>query len=343
MTSGTTLYYPYIHPRNIDHLKAALIYWDRVRRIVPTSVMKGDRVHDDNRDAELLTDRKLLISTSPEQYEAAAAKRFFEHVEPQGARFRINVDAARELASRNTGIHIEKLGRGVLGKLQELGLAHRFGDWVTMHDKVGAFYMFCLASEIAKAMSVPLLTDSPNDAALGEALLFEAIDDEQGSDHLLQLGIELPSPAQLARIPLETVVEFTERRAAERQAFRATIEGILKMAASIQDPNAVDDYLSSKRIEITASARDLRQALDEIQVGGLASAVKITVPAGAAAGIAAMPFSPTTAAILAACGIAVAAISCYAETRGRLRQARASSPYHYLTGIKEDLGIDDTH
>jgi len=34
ISPGTALYYPYIHPREIDHLKAALIYWDRVRRIV---------------------------------------------------------------------------------------------------------------------------------------------------------------------------------------------------------------------------------------------------------------------------------------------------------------------
>jgi hypothetical protein len=36
MTIGTTLYYPFIHPRDANHLKAAMVYWDRVRRIVPS-------------------------------------------------------------------------------------------------------------------------------------------------------------------------------------------------------------------------------------------------------------------------------------------------------------------
>jgi hypothetical protein len=45
------------------------------------------------------------------------------------------------------------------------------------------------------------------------------------------------------------------------------------------------------------------------------------------------------AAILAAAGIAVMAIACFAETRGKLRQAKLSSPYHYLISVEDDLGL----
>jgi hypothetical protein len=127
---------------------------------------------NDDRNGQLLAERQLLITTRPEPYEEAAAKRFFEHVEPHVDRFQINFEPARDLASRNNGIHIEKLGDSVRERLTTLGLAHTFGDWVSMQHEVGAFYMFCLASEMAEKISAPLYTDSPADAQVGQALLF---------------------------------------------------------------------------------------------------------------------------------------------------------------------------
>lgn len=339
MSTGTALYYPYIHPRQTKQLKAALIYWDRIRRIVPNSVTHGDHVLDDDQDAELLTDRGLLVSTRPEPYEEEAAKRFFEHVEPKSAQFRIDIDAARDLAKRNRGIHVEKIGNAVLQRLSDLGLAHKFGDWVSMHDVVGAFYMFCLASEMADRMSAPLFTDSADDAAMGQALLFTSRKPSNLSETLVRLGVTLPSPDQLDHLPMKVVADFAKRRAAERQEFRMAVEGILETTRSTTDPNAVDDYLSSQRTQIKRAVKNLRETVAELKVGAISGTAKITVPAGAAAAIVALPFSAAAAAILAASGLAIAAVACYAETKGKLRQARASTPYHYLVAIQDDLAV----
>ena len=172
LATGSALYYPYIHIRSLDHVKAALIYWDRVRRIVPNMMRGGqDRKYafDDSYDAQLLADRGLLVCTDPVPYENRAADKFFEHIAPQAANFRIDLDAGRELARSKRGIHIEKIGWEFLGRLQQLGLAHKFGDWVSMHDEVGAFYMFCLASEMGQKMNAALMGDSSEDAALGNS------------------------------------------------------------------------------------------------------------------------------------------------------------------------------
>jgi len=77
MSTGTTLYYPFIHPRDSNYLKTSLIYWDRVRRIVPQSLTHGDHVLNDDQDGQLLTERDLLVFTRPEPYEEAAALRVF--------------------------------------------------------------------------------------------------------------------------------------------------------------------------------------------------------------------------------------------------------------------------
>lgn len=339
MSTGTTLYYPFIHPRNADHLKAALIYWDRVRRIVPNSVTHGDHVVGDDDDLKLLADSELLVATRPEPYEDAAATRFFEHLEPNVDRFKIDVHTARELAAKNRGFHVEKFGNGVLHKLHMLGLAHRFGEWVTMHDEVGAFYMFCLASEMADKMAAPLFTDSPDDAEVGQALLFEPQAGEMFSDMLVSLGINLPSPEQLQGVTMEQMAGFAARRATERKDFREAMEGIVTAATANPDPNAIDDYVSKERGRIETAVSNLRLTIDELGVGAISGVAKITVPAGAAAAIAALPISPIAAAILGGLGLVIAGISCYAETRGKLRVARYSSPYHYLLSISDELGI----
>lgn len=340
ISPGTALYYPYIHPREIDHLKAALIYWDRVRRIVPRPVLEGKYVYDDKDDARLLADYELLVATRPEPYEERAAQKFFEHVEPQSANFRIDIATARDLAQRNQGIHIEKFGHSVIKRLHKLGLAHRFGDWVFMHDEVGAFYMFCLASEMSDRMGAPLFSDSIDDAVLGESLLFEPSSAADVSDVLLRVGIRLPSPEELRNVSVSKFAEFAIKRSGERQNFRKAIEGIVETARSAADPNAINDYLASQRSTITEAVNNHRAALDELNVGAVSSIAKITVPAGAAAAIAALPLSPIAAAAFAGIGIAVSAISCYAETRGKLRQARTSSPYHYLTSIERTFGVN---
>jgi hypothetical protein len=281
----------------------------------------------------------VLVATHPEPYEDAAATKFFESVEPRANLFQIDVETARGLAARNRGLHVEKFGHKVLDKLRNLGLAHILGDQVAMHAEIGAFYMFCLASEMADQIQSPLLTDSKEEAELGQAFLFAPRPGDHVSDMLLRLGIGLPSPEQLAEVPMDRMAAFAEQRGAERQRFRLAVEEIVEAAQGFTDPNAMSDYLSSQRVMIKTAVDDLLKTIDELRVGSISNVAKITVPTGMAAGIAALHFSAEAAAILSGLGLVISGISCYAETRGKLRQAKTSSQYHYLLSISDDLGI----
>jgi hypothetical protein len=341
LATGSALYYPYIHIRSLDHVKASLIYWDRVRRIVPDMMRGGpDRKYafDDSYDAQLLADHGLLVCTDPVPYENQAADKFFEHIAPQAANFRIDLDAGRELARSKRGIHIEKIGFEFLGRLQQMGLAYKFGDWVSMHDEVGAFYMFCLASEMGQKMNAALMGDSSEDAALGQSLLFEPSSPAEVSEHLLNVGISLPTPEALHDVPIKKVADFAQRRAGERLRFRQEVEGIIESARSSSDPNQIADYLSTRKTEIAEAVDAMRKTQDELLTGGVVGVAKITVPTSFAGAGAIAHVSPVGAAMLAAAGIAVMAIACFAETRGKLRQAKLFSPYHYLISVENDLG-----
>lgn len=304
-STGTALYYPYIHPRNLNQVKAALLFWDRVRRIVPDSLVQEHGVIGDSADIKALVDHKLLITTGPAPYEENASERFLRHIEPRKSKFLISLDAARELVLRNKGIHEEKFGDELIYKLQGLGVAHRLGKWVGMRDEVGAFYMYCLAAEMGTRIKAPLLAASIDDSSLGKALLFEPDSSADVSEVLLEVGIRFPGPDALQHVPLRDIIQFAERRGTERQRFRQEVQGIINIARSKADANAIADYLESQKVMIREAVDALWATLDELGVGETNSYAKITIPAGIAAGLAALPFSTPAAAILSSTGFAL--------------------------------------
>jgi hypothetical protein len=331
---GSALYYPYIHPRNVDRLKSALMYWDRVRRIVPREVTEGAYADGDNDDARLLADNGLLLSTPPEGYKDRAFERFVQHIEPHQDRFRIEADEAVDLANRNYGLHVEKMGDEAIYRLEQMGLAVQVGDWVAMNAQTGAFFMFCLAATMGSEIDAPLLSEEEDDGSLGQSILFEPENTDDASEWLIQLGIDLPTPDELAKVSTADFVSFANRRAAERLRFRQAIDGIIEVAREIDDPNLLADYVSSRRIELNEAFNSLKASLDEIRVEGVANAAKICVPSGIGGLLALSPLGGPAVAILAAVGVVVAGISCYATTRGKLRKARQACPYHYLISME---------
>jgi hypothetical protein len=334
----------------MGRLKVALLYWDRVRRIVPRELDEGGWVADDNEEARELAEHSLLVATSPEHsgYAQKAAERFFQHVEAQGERFRIDLRADKDLAiAGRSGMHIEKIPLDTYKRLNELGLAERVGNWVSMQNEIASFYMFCLASEMSRSMNAPLFSDTFEDAALGEALLFEPESEDvsinfevatEASD-LLQLGIQLPSPDQMGDIPVKKLVKFSEKRSPERQRFRKAIEGIMGTVRSANDPNKIQDYLAGERENIREAVNDLNKSLTEVYTGALATASKITFPAGVVS-FAALP--PELATILSMLGFVLGVGTALVETRGKLQKVRTSSPYHYLVSLEKFTGLPPT-
>src|SRR5688572_14318204 len=266
MSAGTTLYYPYIHPRSLGKIKSALLYWDRVRRIVPLSVQTGSRVHGDDSNTRVLAERGLLVATDPQLYSAQAAERFFADINVDPDRFRLDREAARSIVNSARGIHSEKVAEPVIRRLREEGLAHRFGDWIGMHEAVGAFYMYCLASEMAGRIEAPLLAETAEDAVIGQSLLFAPDTTGEVSQVLASLEVQLPTDEQLKNVTVEKLAAFAERTTGERRRFRTAMESVIEKLRSTSDPNAVADYLSDTRAEIIEATSDSKSTLSEIGV-----------------------------------------------------------------------------
>jgi hypothetical protein len=75
--SGHAFYYPYIQIQDLNWLKAALLYWDGVRRVMPPDVL----VNDPPEIREAIA-AGSLIDTSPAPYRQAASETFLKKFKP---------------------------------------------------------------------------------------------------------------------------------------------------------------------------------------------------------------------------------------------------------------------
>lgn len=75
--SGHAFYYPYIQIQDLNWLKAALLYWDGVRRVMPPDAL----VNDPPEIREAIA-AGSLIDTSPAPYRQAASETFLKKFKP---------------------------------------------------------------------------------------------------------------------------------------------------------------------------------------------------------------------------------------------------------------------
>jgi len=288
-TFGRGLYYPYFHVQDVNWLKAALLYWDEISCIVPQG-------YDPGNPEELRPAEEFILTVDPKPYTDRAEATFRQHVLPL-AEQRDHPEAqamlaavAETLGERHVWIHANKMTGELRQELEQRGILREDADQrMFLSDGFDALYMICLAKEISQATRRPPLTDAKEYAECqailqfdGEPVASSSIRGDHGNAEasmLVELGIAIPSPDQLAPVSLETIVEHHRTREAERRAFRQSVEEIAATASGIADPAALDDYLTDRRRDIENRIGNYRKTLDELNVGAVESALKISSPA----------------------------------------------------------------
>ncbi|MBX7164903.1 MAG: hypothetical protein K1X74_01020 [Pirellulales bacterium] len=335
----TALYYPYLNV-NEDWLKVSLLYWDRVRRIVPVEA-EYDVAADDSEGAKLARDNELLINTPAKDYVETAAASFRKRVLPilLSRKENIQKEAEAILAMptadyRGTFVHRDKLSKLLLDELTESRLARSHGDWVVLPNKMASLYMVCLASEMAERTKLPLVTDEDEFSPSGEYCLFgkppRARKDVVNRDVLSRIGIEFPTADSVRDISMKKILGFRAKRMDELSAFRVAVEkvgGILTEAKStVEAQEAV--YAAKKEVE--RSLRNYKTVLDEERVASAKNAMAISVPTLLASTML-VPYVNLTA--LAATGLTVLAVAWWADHRKRARKAIMECQWHYALSV----------
>lgn len=178
------LYFPFVHIRDDDWLKAAALYWPSVRRLVPRGYAKHDSPTSQAFvEAKILRDedpRFLLESTTwdllqtlRENAERLVHRYSLEHAyaDWDGQQWTDGSGPDAEVPQLGW-IHATKFPDHVVDYLSEKGLAqrgrpsenewHRHGpreNWIGLHPALASAYMTALAAQVSQRAHFQPLTD----------------------------------------------------------------------------------------------------------------------------------------------------------------------------------------
>ena len=180
---------------SLDWLKVALLYWERVRCIVPPA---AEADLDSIELYRVLVSAKFIEETDPAPYTEIALKEFNDRIKPlmkakqhkpsktpeKSHRIDFNNEeffakyVARRLfagdsvsgaqwdrfaaARKPLELHRSKFPSPfghAISQLRKHGLEiQKQGDWIQLPAAVGSLYMMCLGSVMARSIGVPLVT-----------------------------------------------------------------------------------------------------------------------------------------------------------------------------------------
>lgn len=371
MSLGHALYYPYIHLRNQNWLKYALLFWDKLSRIVPSGMTPTD-----SDDVIRLRDETGFIEDyAPDTWDVSDAfHRFSSWLEPlleqdeflmrrlhrrhfdpdypdelRRLHRREDADFRGELLSsiaRDSGsyVHVQKLDRRLKERLYMLGLAvpgeNEWADWVKVDNEIGYTYMAYLARAISAKTAMSTVTDV--DELHAGSFVFEPDVFQDGGAQfeykLANLLIASCVPKDMNRVPLTRLIEVREKYAAERGRFLDLVTELAGKVPSLNSESALKDALNHYAKALMAQLADLGKLYDSLGVETIFRFLNISVPSTALSLSGVIPVEYRSIGIGA--GLLIGTISAVGNVRRQLTELRGR-PLSYLLNIRSELSASD--
>jgi len=370
------LYFPFVHVRDDDWLKAAALYWPSVRRLVPIGYEKHDSPTAQTFvDAEVLRDEDpchLLPMVSQDLARAleANADRLvqdynLDHAYAKWDGRSWSGPSAPSFEVPQLGwIHVTKFSPRVLGYLSDLGLAVRGRassairaeaggphDWIGLHPALAGAYMTVLAASVSKQAHFQPVTDQADlkvatvtgdiESALHLLTGSEARAGTAGGvgvETYVMLALRCVLPANLADVPADKIIECRRRLAEELAAFR---DYVAASRAELVELAAIP--LKRRRLEAFAEHVEhtvevpLLRLERSLSLLGFEPARSLLVAGSFAAPAAVAAVVPMTPAAATTVGAVAAVGSAWWQVSRVRDRAKAETPVSYLLDVRDHL------
>jgi hypothetical protein len=349
------LYYPTIDIPEEGWLKSAILYWDEIQTIVPSSFQNPYS----NRTTQSLADSGLLksFSVNPDMRLVEELTETVVKYISEASNFLISPNADEN----QTRIHTEKLPREFRMHPEKVPheirhLIERNIDedgWFQGSREFGAFYMSLLANKVCENHGLALLTDNPVAANLTEqARLDNKI--EMGDDrfhhyhrnerttlnfaegvltNMVVKGINI-SPAN----SIDKIIKFKEKHRDELGQFKMNITKLVKDINKETSLEAVQQQVSDiYKHDFLPSVHNLEKALTGSQIKWFAETfLKVSlISAGATTFLPAMLGLTVPQALIAGAGISVFA------SKAMFNQDKSekirNNPFSYVLSVQKEF------
>lgn len=354
------LFYPTIDIRNEDWLKNAVLFWDEINTIVPSSIansyqentsqylsdegiLKAIPVNPDNDLIEDLTADTLNYLNTNEGFQLLT--------QGQGMNSVIHRDKLPRDVSRLFDIHPEKLPYEIQHQLRR---SMTDEGWIRVDSNFGIFYMTLLANKICEQKSIALLTDNALTSNLSDLVRLDNQIAIKGRDydfhhhmrnekyiHLAQgllTNLVIKGIRVSKESSLEDVVNFKKRHSDELGNFRTNIANLTKDVKKDTSFEALRQQIEDiYKDEFLPSYNDFKKSLDSAGVKWtVENFMKVSI---FSANATAIPMTllglSVPHALLAGAGVSIISslISYNVDKKDKLRK----NPYSYLLAIDKGL------
>jgi hypothetical protein len=374
MPGTVGLYYPWIHFRDDDWVKVAMMYWRRVQRIVPPGYRKRDSetvrafdregliadvspLHSREQVAQVFATvireregdlRATYATDGAALWEHAVTRRHVEIPEPDPA-----------VADRFAYIHVDKIAYSLRVALMEtgLGVPNRGGDqdWIGVHPAVARVYMTALAEDIARRTGIqPIADDLLNHVAVSgwsvgqlTAALLPTRDSGplpepagEPASALAYVAIQSVVPTNVRSIPAQRILEVREKYGAELLAFQDAIRDLATDAdlAGVSDPEAFQMHVQDLYEDrVLPKLDELKRDLRLFRVDTIPTwlSVKTTLPPAAAGTLTGVGLGEPAVATAGAVALGVVALRQASAAEGH--DQMRENPAAYMLRLKEAL------
>jgi hypothetical protein len=371
------LYFPFVHVRDDNWLKAVALYWPSVSRLVPDGYLKRD-----SPTARALADAGVLRDREPGQLVPMALADLLEtmrrNTEALAAHFSLERavrdwdgellrDGCRPAAdSPELGwIHCAKFPRGAVDYLADAGLARlgrpgeldrhcgRPENWLGLHPALAAAYMTALATQVSDTAGWEPITDqrdlraaTPNgDVQCAVRLLLGA--DAPGAgiageaaavETYVMLAFQYVRPKNLENVPVDAILDCRAELADELLAFRRHVGAQREELAALA---AVP--LEDRRLELFAEhvQQTVEVPLKQLEKGmkllKLDPTRSLVMTGSLAPPLALNAVLGAGSAVGNAVGAVAAVGNAWWQVHGLRAKAKAGSPVGYLLDVRDRL------
>ncbi|MCD8388465.1 MAG: hypothetical protein LUD17_16525 [Bacteroidales bacterium] len=269
------LYYPFIEFHNEDWVKRALLYWDKVLRIVPDGYCpKDSSLIRELKDAGLIKD-----ITAKEENLRDAQNEFTKRFRDTWLVRKIE-ECKNDPQSR---LHISKVSSALLEKLRGLGIDMGDGPWARVPKEIGGFYMMTLANAIAKRRRIVTGTDIEECWAINPVFSkpggydeFRYNENSEGT--YAQLFLLDVFPSNLNAINSDNLISLCRDRKDEKKLLRDKMEEFMVRVRNVTDREELEDEASEFLNEIEEAKEEYKRSQESSIKERFNSALGVLVP-----------------------------------------------------------------
>ena len=364
MSLGHALYYPHINLTNKNWIKHALLFWDKLSRIVPESIEPSD-----NEDIiRIKSETDFIIDYQPDHYDTSRAFKEFSHdliaiMESdtylneklmfhnsfsRGHRYRnLTLDNNERrrffselVKSTGTYIHVEKLDDRLKNYLFETGIAipgrNQWSDWVKIDNEIGLLYMTYFAKVISKDKSLAIVTDV--EQSFSASIQFESkINSDYRPQFEYRLGnllIDTVVPKNINDVPIDKLIEIRNKYSSERDSFFNEISKIANSVTGMDNINNLTEALNYHSKLILEETKKLEKFYSISKIDTIKSFLSISIPTSF---VALNDHVPDYSKPLFTAGGIVFGIIAAANSVKKEKLRLSENPKSYLLNVKSEL------